>query len=72
MTSFVVLWLFFSSPWVWHGLPMDPGWAAVAVLDPESCPEALTRVRQPAVCAPGEMALTPLAEIHRTERRASP
>ena len=65
MTALVVLWLYFAQPWSWGPIPMTPGWASVAVLDPEACAEALTRTIQPAVCASPGVELEPLAQTRR-------
>lgn len=37
-----VLWLYFSTPWMWGPIPMTPGWASVAVFEEmETCVTAL-------------------------------
>lgn len=50
--TLMVLWLYFSQPWMWGPIPMTPGWAAVAVLDKEACLEAISRANSPAICLP--------------------
>ena len=63
MSTFVVLWLYFATPWAWHGMPMGPGWASVAVLDAEACGEAINRSRTQAVCAEPGVFLFPMATL---------
>lgn len=52
METLFVLWLYFAAPWSFHGVPMTPGWASVAVLNAEVCHLArLTAARgRPALC----------------------
>lgn len=69
-TTLFVLWLFFSAPWAFHGLPMGPGWASVAVLDKTACQEALLNAARPAQCVPaGASDPEPLAQFR--DRAAS-
>ena len=52
----LVLWLYFATTWSWGTIPMSPGWASMAVLDPPACHEALERTKQIAVCLePGKV-----------------
>lgn len=67
-----VLWLFFPTPWIFHGLPMDPGWASVAILDETTCQEALLHAARPAQCVPGGASdPAPLARLQRSAAGAS-
>lgn len=72
-TTLFVLWLFFPTPWAFHGLPMSSGWASVAVLDEAACQRALLTLNnaRPARCvraSAGDPA--PLAQLQRSAARA--
>lgn len=68
-TPLFVLWLFFPAPWAFHGLPMSPGWASVAVQDEAACQRALLNLAtaRPARCVgAGATDPEPLAQLRRS------